>query len=150
MSVLFKKNGDIVISNSNKKIDNMYPGKQYNMSNAKITYDFKTDLFKQYGYNSAMKLEPTRTADGQTAFLCYSYILPDVEYDKNSVYSMSLYAYCSNDCNANIRINLEHSCAWVNTSTGSAQNINISTKGKVVYIWGIFKPNQTDGKNLIE
>lgn len=128
--------------------NNLYTGKQYNASNMSLTYDYETDIFKSYGYTKALKLTPTNTSTSQ--FMAYSYLLNSTfVYDLGQEYTVAMYAYVSPDCNANFRLNLEHSNTWIANYQNTTSNINDTTKGSVIYVWGKCRANATDGKIYI-
>ena len=80
-------------------------------------------------------------------FMVYSYLLDTNQTDTSAEYAVSLYAYVSTDCDANFRLVLEHSNSWIQTYTGTTGTlIEDSTKGKVIWVWGRFKPSPNDGK----
>jgi hypothetical protein len=146
LSVTFNKNGVVIANPLN--IDNVYTGEQYNKSNMSLTYNCETDVFKDYGFSTALKLTPTNTST--SAFMAYSYLCdPTIVYDTSQVFSFSMYVYVSEDCNANFRLNLEHSNTWIKNYKNTTANINETTKGKVIWAWGTFKVNSSDGKMYI-
>ena len=130
-----------------KTISNLYTGKQYNYSFGTLTYDYETDIFKDYGFNTALKWTATSRTD---QFMAYSYLInASIQYELGQEYVVSLYAYVSEDCNANFRLNLEHSNTWVSNYQGTNSNINDATKGKVIWVWGRCKASTTDGRIYI-
>ena len=144
------KNGNVEVPYRN--IQNMYSGKQENQYNINLLYDYKTDVFKDYGFNTCIKMTPVDQPiylNNTKKFLSYSYILPINQTDISAEYVISLYAYVSEDCNANFRMYLEHSCIYTQTYLNNTNNITDSTKGKVIWVWAKIKPNQTDGKIYI-
>ena len=136
------KNG--VFKQNMSQFKNLYSGQQYNASNMSLSYNYKTDIFKEYGYSTALKLTPTNT--GTTQFMAYSYLMNPIEYKLAQEYTVFMYVYVSSDCNANFRLNLEHSNTWVSNYQGTTSNINDSTKGKVIKVWGKCKTSAADGK----
>ena len=136
------KNG--IILSSNKSISNLYTGEQYNKSTGYLTYNYQTDIFKDYGFNTALKWTPPSRTD---QFMAYSYLINStIQYDLGQEYIVSLYAYVSDDCNANFRLHLEQSNTWVSNYQGTTSNINDETKGKVIWVWGRCKANPSNGK----
>lgn len=145
MTKQFNKNG--IVNSPFIKVDNLYTGKQYNCSSGSLTYDYATDIFKPYGFNKCLKWTATNTST--TQFLAYSYLIDPGNYDLGQEYVVSMYVYVSPDCNANFRLNLEHSNIWTSNYQGTTSNINDSTKGKVIWVWGKCKASQSDGKIYI-
>lgn len=159
MSVKFNKNGIVSVDKPN--ITNLYTGKQSNISYGKLTYDYETDVFKDYGFSTCIKLEPTET--DSTGKLTYSYIMDSgVVYGENEEYIISLYAYVSEDCNADFRMHVEGTNRFTvrsNTSAPDTRHIVDTTKGKVIWIWAkcnmgttgniriMFYPNNTRAAN---
>lgn len=144
MSINFNKNGIIQAPYFN--IKNLYTGKQANISNGILTYDYHTDIFKQYGFNTCLKLSPVENPNysNQTTkqFMTYSYLLnAAIKYKPYQEYIVSLYAYVSNDCNAGFRIHLEQNNIWNSNYQNSQNNIVDSTKGEVIWVWGKCKAN---------
>ena len=144
----FEKTG--IVEVNHRDISNMYTGKQTNVSNGILTYDYQTDIFKDYGFNTCTKLSPVSSPsywNGTKQFMVYSYLLDTNQTDTSAEYAVSLYAYVSTDCDANFRLVLEHSNLWIQTYTGTTGTlIEDSTKGKVIWVWGRFKPSPNDGK----
>lgn len=144
----FEKTG--IVEVNHRDISNMYTGKQTNVSNGILTYDYQTDIFKDYGFNTCTKLSPVSSPsywNGTKQFMVYSYLLDTNQTDTSAEYAVSLYAYVSTDCDANFRLVLEHSNSWIQTYTGTTGTlIEDSTKGKVIWVWGRFKPSPNDGK----
>ena len=118
---------------------NIYSGVQYNAAQMTVTYNFATDVFKDYGFNTCTKFSASNTST--SAFLAYSYLLPPSYYTPGSAYSFACYAYVSPDCNANLRINLEQSTTWVKNYKNTTSNINDTTKGQVIKVTGTIKAN---------
>lgn len=135
-----------VVNAGVKEEVNIYPGSQYNAASMNVTYNFATDIFKDYGFNSCTKFAASNTST--SAFLAYSYLLPISYYTPNSTYSFACYAYVSPDCNANLRINLEQSTSWVKNYQNTKSNINDTTKGQVIKVTGTIKANN-NGKIYI-
>lgn len=139
----------------NWKVSNIYTGTQSSTSWCKLTYNFKTDIFKDYGFDTALKMEPLKTSDGVTKFMAYSYLLSVADggagsLDATKTYAVSMYAYNSPDCNASLRLHLEQAAMWTKTHMSTTgQHLIDNTKGEVVHMWGILKPNQTTGKVYI-
>lgn len=130
-------------------LNNIYPGTQYNRSYMKITYNVETDIFKEYGYTTATKLEPENVPT-DTKFMAYSYLINStVSYDLGQEYTVFMYMYISEDCNAPFRLNLEHNNTWVSNSEGTTGNITIAEKGVVKKVWGRCKASEADGKIYI-
>ena len=50
------KNG--IITASSKTVSNLYTGEQFNCSNGILTYNYVTDIFKPYGFNTCTRLDP--------------------------------------------------------------------------------------------
>lgn len=125
---------------------NMYSGTQYNGSQMSITYNYPTDVFKDYGFDRCTKFTATSTSTEK--FLAYSYILPTSYYTPSGLYTFSCYAYVPSECNANLRINLEQSTSWVKNYKGTTSNLNDETKDKVIKVWGTIKAN-TNGQIYI-
>lgn len=143
----FYKNG--LIETPYTEITNLYSGKQYNASWIGTTYDYPTDIFKDYGFNTCFKMTPTQT-DTTKQFLAYSYLINTNQTDVSAEYVVSLYAYVSTDCNADFRLHLEHSNTWISAyGNYDSQIIHDKTKGKVIWVWGRIKPNPNDGKVYI-
>lgn len=123
---------------------NMYPGIQSTTATAAIgiTYNYETDIFKDYGFNTCTKF----TAKNTTAtdkFLAYSYIMPIFPYVASGIYTFSCYAYMPSSCNADLHINLEQNCTWVKNYQGTTSNIIDTTKNKVIKVWGTIKANSS-------
>lgn len=147
MGVQFNKNG--VINCDYLPVKNLYSGTQYTTSNVVLTYNYSTDIFKEYGFDTCTKMEPIEDPyywDESTGqFLAYSYIMPIDSYVANGEYYFTCYAYVSTDCNANLQVRLERDNMWVANYQGAANHINDSTKGKVIWVWGKFTVN-SEGK----
>ena len=149
----FNKTG--IINVPNLEIDSLYSGKQYNLSNMVITYDHTTDVFKPYGFDTCTKIEPIANPSYYNSetktFMAYSYLVnPTIVYELGQEYVVSLYAYVSTDCNADMRLHLEHANAYTsNYLGGTGAYIVDSTKGKVVWVWGRCKASTSDGKIYI-
>lgn len=127
---------------------NLYTGKQYNASYVGLEYNYKTDIFKPYGYDTCLKLTPTTTSTNQ--FMAYSYIMsPNDIYEPGQEYVVSMYVYVPDTCNALFRLHLEHSNTWVSNYLGTTSNIADGTKNKVFWVWGKCKSSPTDGKIYI-
>lgn len=140
------KNGIITIPN---KYENLYSGKQHNLSCGSLTYDFETDVFKDYGFNTCLKWTPPSSYSSSTT-LAYSYLInPTTVYDLSQEYVVSMYVYVPSSCNANFRLHLEHNNTWISNYQGTTSNINDSTKDKVIWVWGKCKVNTSDGKMYI-
>lgn len=120
---------------------NMYPGKQSNTAGTiGLTYNYETDIFKDYGFNTCTKFTALNTT-ATDRFLAYSYIMPTFPYTASSEYTFSCYAYMPSSCNADLRINLEQNCTWVKNYKGTTSNIVDTTKDKVIKVWGTVKAN---------
>lgn len=146
MTPRFEKNSTVRCQSD--ILTNIYGGTQFNCSAGSLSYNYKTDVFKDYGFDTALKwTAPTDKTNVQ--YMAYSYICrPDQTHAVGQEYTISLYAYVSPDCNANFRLHLEHSNAWLSNYQGTAANINDSTKGKVIWVWGRCKAN-SDGNIYI-
>lgn len=88
--------------------------------------------------------------------MVYSYILDgQKERTKNGDFTVSMYAYVSEDCDADFRLYLEHGCWYTDrckidgTAKNNTQHLVDSTKGKVIWVWAKFKSNASDGKIYI-
>lgn len=127
-----------LIASVKKGFVNLYPGTQTNASQMTVTYNYPTDIFTEYGFNTCTKFTPNSVTDKK---LAYSYIMPIGAYKPSKEYSFSCYAYVSPDCDANLRINLEQSATWIKNYAGTTANINDSTKGQVIRAWGTVKTN---------
>ena len=122
---------------------NMYPGVQSNTAGSiGIIYNYETDIFKDYGFNTCTKFTAKNTT-ATNEFLAYSYIMPIYPYKENGIYTFSCYAYMPSSCNADLRIHLEHNCTWVKNYKGTTSNIIDTTKDKVIKIWGTVKANSS-------
>lgn len=147
MNVKFKKPG--IVTCPAIPITNIYSGKQYNCSAGTLTYGYKTDIFKDYGFDTALRWDAP-TDKTNVNFMAYSYLCdPTVLYDISQEYVVSMYAYVSEDCNANFKLILEHSNMWVSNYQKTATTINDTTKGKVIWAWGRCKTSSSDGKMYI-
>lgn len=134
------RTGDVNIKVDTNLI-NLYPNVQHNASRMNVEYNYKTDIFKEFGFNTCTKFSANQTST--SAFMAYSYIMPTVTYTASGEYSFSCYAYVSQDCNANLRINLEQNATWVKNYQGTKSNINDNTKGQVIKVWGTVKANSS-------
>lgn len=148
----FYKNG--IASVLHPQYENLYTGTQYNYSNASLTYNYETDLFKDYGYNTCLRIgavsSPSYYNTSTQQFLAYSYLLnPTIEYELGQEYAFSMLAYVPSSCNANFRIHIEHSNTWISNYLGTTANINDSTKDKVIHVYGRCKASASDGKIYI-
>src|SRR5574344_133763 len=128
--------------------NNLFSGTDGLVGSLTIDYAYATDIFKDYGFDTAIKLIPNSITTQK-----YSYYMPvspsiinTLGLDKTKIYSFVMYAYVSTDCDANFRLNLEKGATWVSNYKGTTSNVNDDTKGKVIKAWGKIKPNQTDGK----
>lgn len=146
------KNGNIILP-SQEITENIYKGQQTkHTANIALIQNFPTDIFKSYGFDTALKLSPTKKADGVTQFMAYSYLLPMEQIgEPGDEYVFSCYGYCSSDCNANLEVKLEHSCSWTQRSSVGRDSVTLANtaKGEVVWMWGKFKLNDADGKVYI-
>ena len=137
------KNGIATISHP--QYQELYTGMQYNRSNMNLVYNFETDVFKDYGYSTCLKLEASNTSTSN--FMAYSYLIdPTIVYNLGQEYDIAMYVYVPSSCNANFRLHLEHSNTWVSNYQGTTINLNDSTKNKVIKVWGRCKANASDGK----
>ena len=126
--------------------NNLWSGTQINVSNMAVTYNYQTDVFRNYGFDTCMKFTSTHIADG-TSWYGYSYICDNtIVHNLAETYTFSMYAYVSTDCNANFRVHTEHANSWVSNYQGTTANINDMTKGQVIKVWGKAKTNASDGK----
>lgn len=126
--------------------NNLWSGTQINVSNMAVTYNYQTDVFRNYGFDTCMKFTSTHIADG-TSWYGYSYICDNtIVHNLAETYTFSMYAYVSTDCNANFRVHTEHANSWVSNYQGTTANINDTTKGQVIKVWGKAKTNASDGK----
>ena len=156
------KNGIIDVNYSVTPQQNLYLGKQ-NMANSNCTfeYNYKTDIFLPYGFDTCTKMKPISEENryywnNTKQFMVYSYILDaSVQHIKNGNFTVSMYAYVSEDCDADFRLYLEHSCKYTErykieeTAKNNTQHLVDSTKGKVIWVWAKFKSNASDGKIYI-
>lgn len=140
---------DYTFNNPLITYNNLYSGKQHNLSEMTIEYNVETDVFKKYGFDYATKFIPNNKT---TAKLCYSYLCPttilaDNGYTADDLVGISFYAYMSEDCDAHIRIKAEQSTTFSSgyVSEGEIQNTSArlasGTKGKVVYFHVVAKGN---------
>ena len=131
---------------------NLYSGRQYNMSNMTIQYDVETEVFKDYGFDTAIKFIPNSNT---AAKLAYSYFVPTNVLSQNNLagttkLGFSFYAYASDDLDANITITTEQSGTISKGYVSSdplpdnrTTLLGSSSKGKVVLFHGIFNPNSS-------
>ena len=138
--------GGCLVSPVKKDFVNLYPGIQTNASQMTVTYNYPTDIFKEYGFDTCTKFDANSTT---TAKLSYSYIMPIGAYKPSTEYSFACYAYVSSDCDANLRINLEQSATWVKNYQGTTTTINDATKGEVIKVWGTVKSNSSGYLNIM-
>lgn len=147
------KNG--IITTSVPNVENLYTGRQYNKVNMVLTYDYETDVFKDYGYSTCLKMSPVTSpsySNSETkTFMSYSYLIDaSVVYELGQVYTVSMYAYVSEDCNTVFKLKLEHANSWISNSQGTKSvTLQDSTKGKVIHVYGKCKANTSDGKIYI-
>lgn len=115
----------------------------------KLEYNYSTDVFKDYGFSTCLKLSPNPSvAVADKQFMAYSYLTDkDKVYGIGKTFTISFYAYVSEDCNADFRLVLEHSCKY---TAGYKDHytwlVSDTTKGKVFFVWATFISNTTDGK----
>ena len=123
---------------------NMYPGVQSTTKDdtVGITYNYETDIFKEYGFNTCTKFTAKKTTTTDK-FLAYSYIMPIYPYTPSAEYTFSCYAYMPSSCNADLRIHLENSTTWVKNYQGTTSNIVDTTKDQVIKVWGTIKANSS-------
>ena len=131
---------------------NLYSGRQYNMSNMTIQYDVETEVFKDYGFDTAIKFIPNSNT---AAKLAYSYFVPTNVLSQNNLagttkLGFSFYAYASDDLDANITLTTEQngtiSKGYVSSDPlpdNRTTLLGSSSKGKVVLFHGIFNPNSS-------
>ena len=67
----FNKSG--IIKSPASSITNLYSGTQENYYNMSLTYNYKTDVFKEYGFDTCLRLDSP--GENDTA-ISYSYFLP--------------------------------------------------------------------------
>lgn len=123
----------------------------------KLEYDYQTDVFKDYGFSTCLKLSPNPSvAVADKQFMAYSYLTDkDKVYGIGKTFTVSFYAYVSEDCNVDFNLYLEHDCRYVNVYKDYNKDYNKyynkwlisdTTKGKVFFVWATFTANATDGK----
>nr|DAR44295.1 MAG TPA: hypothetical protein [Caudoviricetes sp.] len=137
---------------------NLYLGKQ-NIANSNCTCEsnYKTDIFLPYGFDTCKKINPVSEEkrkywNNTKRFMVYSYILDwQKERIKNGDFTVSMYAYVSEDCDADFRLHLEHGCSYTEkyNTNGNSWSIVDTTKGKVILVWAKFRSNADDGKIYI-
>lgn len=139
---------------------NLYSG-QYNLSYQTLT-TVETDIFKEYGFDTAQQFKKTSSTVGQNLLL-YSYIVPTNissanGYDKDTEFGISFYAYVPDDFDGLIRISCEQSttfqlnhcyCSEPTRREWTTSNISITTKGKIVYFSLTVKPNSNNALYLM-
>lgn len=94
---MMQSNGNVKIA-SPPLVKNLYFEQRVSHTNGMILhYDYETDLFKDYGFDTCLALEPAKAND-DTYHWSYSYfnIDPDM-YDADSVYVYSMYFYNASD-----------------------------------------------------
>ena len=130
------------VLNTGAKYDfiNLYPQKQYSTSNITVTYNYETDIFKDYGLTKCTKFAAKVTSTD--AFKAYSYMMPITKYKASTYYTFSCYAYVSPDCNANFDFRVGSSTSWSKNYQGTS-NISDSRKGEVIKVWGTVKTSST-------
>lgn len=155
----FNKNGIIDVNYSvTPPPQNLYLGKQ-NIANSNCTfeYNYKTDIFLPYGFDTCTKMNPSGANKDKTSkFMVFSYILDwQKERIKKGDYTVSMYAYVSEDCDADFRLHLEHRCWYTEryklegNATANSTFLVDTTKGKVIWVWAKFRSNADDGKIYI-
>lgn len=114
----------------------------------KLDYNYPTDVFKDYGFNTCLKLSPSASAVADKQFMAYSYLTDkDKVYGIGETFTVSFYAYVSEDCDADFRLHLEHGCKYTATNISFESTAVINTvKGKVFFVWATFIANTTDGE----
>ena len=130
--------------------NNIYSGKQANYNSMKVEYNVATDIFKEYGFDTATKF----SSDGATKQKwAYSYLLVPKTYEnlglnsEDTVLSVSFYAYASDDIDAPIRLTSEHGTSITERycsgtmSESNTSNLASSDTGKVVYFHAIVTPS---------
>lgn len=152
MGVQFNKNG--VINCDYLSPESVYAGTLNLISNCNVTYNYPTDVFKDYGFDTCTKLEavpnPSYLDSEKKTFLAYANLTDrNIAYDLGQEYTFSLYAYISEDCNANLNVCLEHENTWISNYQQTTYDISDSTKGKVIWVWGKCKASPSDGKMYI-
>lgn len=130
--------------------NNIYSGKQANYNSMKVEYNVATDIFKEYGFDTATKF----SSDGATIQKwAYSYCLDPKTYEnlklnsEDTALSVSFYAYASDDIDAPICLTSEHGTSITNRycsgtiSESNGNNLACSDTGKVVYFHAIVTPS---------
>lgn len=137
-----------IVTSSIDDVTNLYSGKQYNCNAGTLTYNYQTDVFKEYGFDTALKWTAP-TDKGDNAFLAYSFLLDSkILYDISQEYVVSLYSYVSDDCNAKFRMRVEGDNQWASSNLPIAianKVIYSDIKGKPQWVWAKCKASSKDG-----
>lgn len=137
----------ILNADVNKDFKNLYHGKQYSSSKLSIAYDYVTDIFKEYGFNTCTKFTANQTTT--EAFKAYSYMMPISYYKASTLYTFSCYAYVSPDCNANFDIRTSTGTSWQKNYQGTTTHISDTRKGQVIKVWGTVKSDTDNELRLL-
>lgn len=131
----------------NRDFKNLYHGKQYTSSKLSVEYDYVTDIFKEYGFNTCTKFTANQTTT--EAFKAYSYMMPLSYYKASTLYTFSCYAYVSPDCNANFDIRTSTGTSWQKNYQGTTTHISDTRKGQVIKVWGTIKSDTDNELKLL-
>ena len=131
--------------------ENYYSGKNSGTAWLATTFDYPTNVFKEYGFDTAIKFESTvkNNTDNAYWYFCPSNILTLKSLPTDTKLGLSFYAYASNDCDSNILIRAEGnttlSKSYVSSDqvTNSSTILESSTKGRVVMFHTIVSPNSS-------
>ena len=130
---------------------NLYSGRQHNAAEMVVEYDVATDIFKDYGFDTATKFSSTPNTAHKLSYsyLCPTDILTKNNYGADVKLNISYYIYASTDVDAVITLQAEQSSTFSNTyvssglTTNSATLIQSSTKGQVVFVQTTLTPNSS-------
>lgn len=84
----FNKSG--IIKSPASSITNLYSGTQENYYNMSLTYNYKTDVFKEYGFDTCLRLDSPGENDTP---ISYSYFLPINGWEPSTKYVLTCYYY---------------------------------------------------------
>lgn len=135
---MMQSNGNVKIA-SPPVVKNLYYGQiETGTSRMWLHYDYKTDIFKDYGFDTCLALQPN-VANNDDSHWAYSYfaIQPD-KYEADSVYVYSMYFYNVSD--GPFQIHVEHGGDLIQSNAslyndGSFMFTDDSVKSQVRWHW---------------
>lgn len=129
------KNGNVKITPPPHKVTNLYKEQYWNATSAmNIHYDYETDIFKDYGFDTCIALEPTREDDDQQTW-SYSYFSYTETLKKDATYVYTMWYY--NDSNGPFEVHAEKTggITMTNNPTGFDWYTHSGLKNKVYRLW---------------